>query len=139
MRARCRDHEHAIDSGSPRSAAHDPRRAVHELFGQTSGVRAADEPVVRGTPGSAGFAFAGCFMLGAGVAFLSALLFSNSVLKGRARPMILELPAYQVPSCECAAHGAGPGAVVSQDRRHRDHGDLRGDVVAECVSEGRAA
>jgi hypothetical protein len=29
---------------------------------------------------------------------LSALLFSNSVLKGRARPMILELPAYQVPS-----------------------------------------
>ena len=51
-----------------------------------------------GRPALAGFAFAGCFMLGAGVAFLSALLFSNSVLKGRARPMILELPAYQVPS-----------------------------------------
>src|SRR5262245_4470909 len=51
-----------------------------------------------GRPLMAGFAFAGCFMLGAGAAFLSALLFSNSVLKGRARPMILELPAYQVPS-----------------------------------------
>ncbi len=51
-----------------------------------------------GRPALAGFAFAGCFMLGAGVAFLSALLFSNSVLKGRARPMILELPAYQMPS-----------------------------------------
>jgi ferrous iron transport protein B len=51
-----------------------------------------------GRPLLAGIAFAGCFMLGAGVAFLSALLFSNSVLKGRARPMILELPAYQVPS-----------------------------------------
>jgi ferrous iron transport protein B len=51
-----------------------------------------------GRPMLAGIAFAGCFMLGAGVAFLSALLFSNSVLKGRARPMILELPAYQLPS-----------------------------------------
>jgi ferrous iron transport protein B len=51
-----------------------------------------------GRPALAGAAFAGCFMLGAGVAFLSALLFSNSVLRGRARPMILELPAYQVPS-----------------------------------------
>lgn len=51
-----------------------------------------------GRPAMAGLAFMGCFMLGAGAAFLSALLFSNSVLKGRARPMILELPAYQVPS-----------------------------------------
>jgi ferrous iron transport protein B len=51
-----------------------------------------------GRPMMAGIAFAGCFMLGAGVAFVSALLFSNSILKGRARPMILELPAYQVPS-----------------------------------------
>jgi ferrous iron transport protein B len=51
-----------------------------------------------GRPLLAALAFAGCFMLGAGAAFLSALLFSNSVLKGRARPMILELPAYQLPS-----------------------------------------
>jgi ferrous iron transport protein B len=51
-----------------------------------------------GQPLLAGLVFAGCFMLGAGAAFLSALLFSTSILKGRARPMILELPAYQVPS-----------------------------------------
>ncbi len=51
-----------------------------------------------GRPLMAGIVFAGCFMLGAGAAFVSALLFSKSVLKGRARPMILELPSYQVPS-----------------------------------------
>jgi ferrous iron transport protein B len=49
-------------------------------------------------PSLAPIAFAGCFMLGAGAAFLSAMLFSRTILKGRARPMILELPAYQVPS-----------------------------------------
>jgi ferrous iron transport protein B len=43
-------------------------------------------------------AFAGSFVLGAGAAFLSALLFSRTVVKGQARPMILELPKYQVPS-----------------------------------------
>ena len=51
-----------------------------------------------GQPGLAAVAFAGCFMLGAGAAFLSALLFSKTILRGRAQPMILELPAYQKPS-----------------------------------------
>jgi ferrous iron transport protein B len=46
----------------------------------------------------AGLAFAGCFVLGAVAAFMSALLFSRTVVRGRARPMILELPSYQVPS-----------------------------------------
>ena len=49
-------------------------------------------------PALAPLAFAACFMLGAGAAFLSALLFSRTVFRGRARPMILELPAYQAPS-----------------------------------------
>jgi ferrous iron transport protein B len=49
-------------------------------------------------PSLAPVAFAGCFVLGAGAAFLSAMLFSHTILKGRASPMILELPAYQVPS-----------------------------------------
>ena len=49
-------------------------------------------------PGLAAVAFAGCFVLGAAAAFLSALLFSRTIVKGRARPMILELPAYQRPS-----------------------------------------
>ena len=52
--------------------------------------------------------------------------------------MILELPAYQVPSLtQRAADCARAGTVVPQDRGHRDHGDLRRDVVAERVSEGR--
>jgi ferrous iron transport protein B len=51
-----------------------------------------------GQPALAAAAFAGSFVLGAGAAFLSALLFSRTIVRGRARPMILELPKYQVPS-----------------------------------------
>ncbi len=49
-------------------------------------------------PALAGVAFAGCYLLGASAAFASAWLFGKTVLKGRARPMILELPTYKVPS-----------------------------------------
>lgn len=51
-----------------------------------------------GRPLYAGFAFAGCYLLGASAALLSALLFGRTLLKGRARPMVLELPTYKVPS-----------------------------------------
>jgi ferrous iron transport protein B len=51
-----------------------------------------------GKPGWAGLAFAGCYLLGGTAALLSALLFGRTVLKGRARPMVLELPSYKVPS-----------------------------------------
>jgi ferrous iron transport protein B len=46
----------------------------------------------------AGVAFAGCYLLGALAAFLSALLLGKTVLKGSARPMVLELPTYKTPS-----------------------------------------
>ena len=49
-------------------------------------------------PAFAGLAFAACYLLGATAAFLSALLFGKTVLKGRARPMVLELPSYKAPS-----------------------------------------
>ena len=49
-------------------------------------------------PALAGLAFAGCYMLGGAAALLSSLLFGRTVLKGRARPMVLELPTYKVPS-----------------------------------------
>ncbi|HSC29204.1 MAG TPA: ferrous iron transporter B, partial [Vicinamibacterales bacterium] len=49
-------------------------------------------------PALAGLAFAGCYLLGAGAALMSAMLFGRTFLKGRARPMILELPSYKVPS-----------------------------------------
>ncbi len=46
----------------------------------------------------AGFVFAGCYLLGAVAALVSALLLGRTVLRGRARPMVLELPSYKVPS-----------------------------------------
>ena len=49
-------------------------------------------------PALAGLAFAGCYLLGGGAALLSAWLFGRTVLKGHARPMVLELPSYKVPS-----------------------------------------
>lgn len=49
-------------------------------------------------PALAGLAFAGCYLLGGTAALLSALLFGRTILKGRARPMVLELPSYKVPS-----------------------------------------
>jgi ferrous iron transport protein B len=52
----------------------------------------ADRPML------AGLAFAGCYLLGAAAAFLSALFFGRTVLKGRPRPMVLELPTYKRPS-----------------------------------------
>ncbi|MEZ5319566.1 MAG: ferrous iron transporter B [Vicinamibacterales bacterium] len=51
-----------------------------------------------GRPALAGLVFAGAYLLGAGAAFFTAALFSRTVLRGRARPMILELPGYRWPS-----------------------------------------
>jgi ferrous iron transport protein B len=51
-----------------------------------------------GKPGWAGLAFAACYMLGGAAALLSALVFGRTVLKGHARPMVLELPSYKMPS-----------------------------------------
>ena len=51
-----------------------------------------------GRPAAAGLAFAGCYLLGAGAALFTASLFGRTILKGRARPMILELPTYKTPS-----------------------------------------
>lgn len=49
-------------------------------------------------PGLAGLAFAGCYLLGSAAAFFSAWLFSRTGLRGRPRPMVLELPTYKRPS-----------------------------------------
>ncbi|MPZ16737.1 MAG: ferrous iron transport protein B [Luteitalea sp.] len=49
-------------------------------------------------PALAGLAFAGCYLLGGTAAMGSALLARGTLLKGRARPMVLELPSYKVPS-----------------------------------------
>jgi ferrous iron transport protein B len=52
----------------------------------------ADRPLL------AGMAFAGCYLLGALAALITAVVFSRTWLKGEARPMVLELPSYKWPS-----------------------------------------
>jgi ferrous iron transport protein B len=57
-------------------------------------------------PALAAVAFAGCYLLGGTFGLLSAAVLSRSVLKGRARPMILELPTYKTPSLKNAVIAA---------------------------------
>jgi ferrous iron transport protein B len=52
----------------------------------------AEQPLI------GGIAFAACYALGALAALGSAMLFRGTILKGDARPMILELPSYKTPS-----------------------------------------
>ena len=46
----------------------------------------------------AGAAFVACYALGAGAGLLTALLARRTVLRGPARPLVLELPPYRVPA-----------------------------------------
>ena len=52
----------------------------------------------RDRPLLAGLAFAACYVLGGLAALVSAWLFGRTMLKGQARPMVLELPSYKTPS-----------------------------------------
>lgn len=49
-------------------------------------------------PVYAAAAFFGCYVLGASAGLMTAVLFGKTVLKGRALPMVLELPSYKMPS-----------------------------------------
>lgn len=49
-------------------------------------------------PLQAGLAFAGCYLLGATAALASAFVIRRTLIPGVARPMVLELPTYKVPS-----------------------------------------
>lgn len=60
------------------------------------GILFADHPLL------AGLAFTGCYILGAAAALLTSLLFRRTILRGRARPMMLELPSYKLPSLRTA-------------------------------------
>ena len=55
-----------------------------------------------GRPWLAGAAFIGCYAVGAMAGLLSALLARRTVLRGPARPMVLELPPYRRPSLRTA-------------------------------------
>jgi ferrous iron transport protein B len=56
----------------------------------------ADRPLL------AGLAFAGCYVLGAAAALGTAFVARRTVLRGRSRPMVLELPSYKLPSLRSA-------------------------------------
>jgi ferrous iron transport protein B len=53
-------------------------------------------------PFFAGLAFFGCYALGAGAAFLTAFIMRRTILPGKSRPMVLELPTYKWPSLRTA-------------------------------------
>jgi len=57
-------------------------------------------------PALAGLAFAGCYLLGASAGLFTASVFSRTALKGRPRPMILELPPFRTPSLRNAVVAA---------------------------------
>lgn len=53
-------------------------------------------------PGAQALAFTGCYVLGAAGGLLSSLLARRTILRGRSRPMALELPSYRVPDLRSA-------------------------------------
>jgi len=53
-------------------------------------------------PAFAGLAFVGCYLLGSLAALGSAALARRTILPGRSRPMVLELPTYKWPSLRVA-------------------------------------
>jgi ferrous iron transport protein B len=57
-------------------------------------------------PALAGLAFVGCYLLGSIAALTSAALARRSILPGRSRPMVLELPTYKWPSLRVALANA---------------------------------
>ncbi len=56
----------------------------------------------RDRPWLAGLAFFGCYLLGAGAGLVSALIARRTILRGRSRPMVLELPSYKLPALRTA-------------------------------------
>ncbi|MBX3355040.1 MAG: ferrous iron transporter B [Phycisphaeraceae bacterium] len=54
-------------------------------------------------PVAAALAFVGCYALGALAGLFTALLVRSTLLRGRSRPMVIELPDYRWPSLRTAA------------------------------------
>jgi ferrous iron transport protein B len=56
------------------------------------GILFPDDPLL------AGIAFSGCYVLGAVVGLLTAIITRRTILKGRSPAMVIELPTYKLPS-----------------------------------------
>ena len=65
-----------------------------------TGLLFADRPLY------GGLAFAGCYVLGAVAALLTAAVTRRTLLRGPSRPMMLELPSYKTPSLRNAVQSA---------------------------------
>jgi ferrous iron transport protein B len=77
-------------------------------------------------PALAGLAFALCYVLGAAAGLLTAGLFGRTVLKGRPRPLILELPPYRSPSLKNAV-------LAARDQSLAFLGNAGTVIVAICI------
>lgn len=64
------------------------------------------------SPWKATLAFIGCYTLGIFAGVLSALLARRTILRGKSRPMALELPTYKVPSLRSALFATWDRAIV---------------------------
>lgn len=53
-------------------------------------------------PGTQAIAFTGCYVLGASGGLLTSLIARRTILKGKSRPMALELPSYRIPDLKSA-------------------------------------
>jgi ferrous iron transport protein B len=60
----------------------------------------------------AGLAFAGCYLLGALAAFVTAKMLRTTALRGPSTPMVLELPEYRLPSVRTALAVAWERALL---------------------------
>jgi ferrous iron transport protein B len=56
----------------------------------------------RDRPAMAALAFTGCYALGIGAGLLSSMVARRTILRGKSRPMAMELPSYKVPSIRTA-------------------------------------
>lgn len=64
------------------------------------------------SPGTQALAFVGCYALGVVGALITSVLFRRTVLRGKSRPMALELPAYARPRLIVAAREAGQRGLM---------------------------
>lgn len=65
-----------------------------------------------GRPAMQAVAFTGCYVLGVVAGLISAMVARRTILPGKSRPMVLELPAYRMPSVANAAMTAWDRGVM---------------------------
>lgn len=65
-----------------------------------------------GRPGMAALAFSGCYALGLAAGLMSALIARRTILRGKPRAMVLELPSFKVPSLRTALLSAYDRSMV---------------------------